>query len=402
MNIDKYKLASLAFLLLFFPLLIFALETSYPGMGDYTVDEGSRLGEYISYIAYFLIIVTVFITVFSIVRGGFLWMTAAGDPSKIKDSKEKISNAILGLIIVLGASLFLSSLNPELTEIDDDEREERREIVKEVEPPGFYLTTLSKDNISGLSTIELEERIHAPEGEERVHRIRESVRNLQDRAEGIQTVRIVNQLDRENELTGFYYALILHEDRGYQGRCQVLVNDSTNPKDFTVDGNFYSITAIQVPQEPIKSTDGEILGGVNLYSRPDFRGEEQELSVVTENNDFSFSPLKEELQRRVWSIDILRRKAGQDEGSRLIDGGKFALILSSGENWNDMKEEGGCGVFLTSRAIADLKMHHMNRCDPQTQPPIYSAYRSCSTHYMVFPLYESHIIYKYITEAEND
>lgn len=38
-----------------------------------------------------------------LVYGGFLWMTARGDTDKIEDATNTIRNAIVGLIIILGA-----------------------------------------------------------------------------------------------------------------------------------------------------------------------------------------------------------------------------------------------------------------------------------------------------------
>ncbi len=36
-----------------------------------------------------------------VIYGGFLWMTAGGDPSKVKKGKDMIIQAVIGLIIVL-------------------------------------------------------------------------------------------------------------------------------------------------------------------------------------------------------------------------------------------------------------------------------------------------------------
>ena len=38
-----------------------------------------------------------------IIYGGFLWMTAAGDEKKVDKAKKILSNAVIGLVIVLAA-----------------------------------------------------------------------------------------------------------------------------------------------------------------------------------------------------------------------------------------------------------------------------------------------------------
>lgn len=55
------------------------------------------------------------IAVIMIVVAGFQWMTALGNPTKISQAKNRISDALFGLILVLGASLLLGFVNPNLT-----------------------------------------------------------------------------------------------------------------------------------------------------------------------------------------------------------------------------------------------------------------------------------------------
>ncbi len=396
MNKKQIKLVTILslFVLFFVSISVFATatEVAYPEIGGYAPETtDSSFPVYVRYIAQFLIFLGVLLAVFSLVRGGFLWVTSAGDPAKIKDSKEKVSAAILGLIIVLGASLFLSSINPSLTDFgDEDELKEKveRSIVQDVHPPGIYL---SKIGISGTNTDDLEKMIHGEDPD--VIRVMNSIRNLQGKGDGINTIRVVNQTDRGGELIGFYYALVLHENSGFQGKCHVIVSNEKE-KDFDVShiDSFSSITLIQVADDP-PLHNNVMVGGVNLYAHPDFRGEVDELEIATVNNNFNLLPLTNTSQS-VWSVEVIRRNPEQ---RGLSEEGKFAIILSSGDTWESSEQ---CSVFLDSRAIPDLKMHHMNKCDEQTHMPIFSAYRSCATHYMVLPLYREFMIFNYISEAE--
>lgn len=44
---------------------------------------------------------------------GFLWLTAAGNTSKVSDAKSRMTNAIFGAIILLSSYLILNTINPD-------------------------------------------------------------------------------------------------------------------------------------------------------------------------------------------------------------------------------------------------------------------------------------------------
>ena len=50
----------------------------------------------------------------SIVFGGFLYATAAGDPSRESRGKDWIQNALFGVLLLAGAYLILYTINPNL------------------------------------------------------------------------------------------------------------------------------------------------------------------------------------------------------------------------------------------------------------------------------------------------
>ncbi len=320
------------------------LEVDYPQIGDIKLvsSEGEGLSEYVVYMVYFLIVLAIAITIFSLVRGGVSWLTARGDPMKIKEGKDRITGSIFGLIIILSSFTFLSSIDPTLVELEELEVVE----VEESFIPGVYLSpdqTIPKDMEDIPSDVR---RISAP------------VRNLEDFT--FSAIRIANQLDGRGEILGYYYAVVLHEFRGFRGRCVVLKNDSIEPQDFIVPEGVSSISVIRVNNDPLE------VGGMRAYARPDFNESypSQSLNLHTEN----FEPLS---IKETWSVDIA---------------GSYALILASGDSWETTGD--GCGVFLDSKPIPDLKEHHMNKCNPRKAMPFFSAYESCSTHYMVLPLFK--------------
>jgi hypothetical protein len=318
-------------------------EVDYPQIQELrpVYVEGGGFPEYIEYMVYFLIAFSAAVTIVSLVRGGMSWVTAQGDPVKIKDGRERIGGAIFGLIIILSSSLFLNSLNPQLIKMDHLEVIE----VEQPYPPGIHLSQLT----------------YIPEDEEEfgkeVFRISRANRNLEEF--NVKSIRIANHLDSSGELAGYYYAVLLHELPSFRGRCALYINDTIEPKDFQVPDGVKSVSVIQVRPTPL------VEGRVTAYVRPDFNENYPSQPLNTSSTDFS--PLS---IRGVWSIDIE---------------GKYGVILASGNSWETTAD--GCGVFLDSKPIPDLKEHHMNKCNPIHVVPFFAAYESCSTHYVVFPLF---------------
>ncbi len=57
------------------------------------------------------------LVVISLMYGGVLWMTAGGNASNISKAQDIMRNALIGLGLVLGSYLILSTINPELVEL---------------------------------------------------------------------------------------------------------------------------------------------------------------------------------------------------------------------------------------------------------------------------------------------
>jgi len=53
----------------------------------------------------------------ALVIAGFQYLTSVGDPTKMKDAKDRIISAFFGLTLLLGSWLILNQINPQLTSI---------------------------------------------------------------------------------------------------------------------------------------------------------------------------------------------------------------------------------------------------------------------------------------------
>jgi len=54
--------------------------------------------------------IAAYITVFFIIKGGFNYMTSAGSPDGMKSAKTTITNAVIGLVIVLLSAIIVNTI----------------------------------------------------------------------------------------------------------------------------------------------------------------------------------------------------------------------------------------------------------------------------------------------------
>lgn len=82
---------------------------SFPCTGDIS------LGKCVADIYTWSLTIVGIIAFVQILFAGVMIMTAAGNATKISEARKKISNAILGIIILFSSWLILNTINPNLT-----------------------------------------------------------------------------------------------------------------------------------------------------------------------------------------------------------------------------------------------------------------------------------------------
>lgn len=87
-----------------------------PGI-DQSLDQKNILGTYIPYLFNLLIGLSAVTAVVMIVIGGFQYMTTDAFQGK-QDGKNRIKNAVIGLVLVIAAYLILYTINPNLLNIN--------------------------------------------------------------------------------------------------------------------------------------------------------------------------------------------------------------------------------------------------------------------------------------------
>jgi len=165
----KKAVAFFAILFLLFGLGVFAqreLEIQYPtvpGATTPTTVEGTQLPDYVKYLFNFAIIIAGAVAFGVIVWGGVRWLTSAGDPSKLKDAKDQIFAAFLGLIILLSSYLILTTINPQLaifevSEIETAEVPPATSPTEDVSPDPLVRIKELSQTIDGVS-LELKNKV---------------------------------------------------------------------------------------------------------------------------------------------------------------------------------------------------------------------------------------------------
>jgi len=91
------------------------LEIKYPEIeGEQPEQVTTPVPEYFKYIFNFLIWISGLIALVVLVYAGFQYFTSAGNPEAMNDAKNRIGAALLGLLILFGSYLILTTINPEL------------------------------------------------------------------------------------------------------------------------------------------------------------------------------------------------------------------------------------------------------------------------------------------------
>ena len=328
------------------------LEVEYPTINEYYPQELDSDGfpAYMEYIIRFLIIGAGIVVFGTLVYGGFLWMTSAGEPLKLQKSKQRLISSVAGLVVVVSSYIWLSSINPTLVKL---QQIESIEVIDDVTAPGIYLSKTSP-----FPSDDDEESIR-----ENVRRINSSERALGSLRGEIQSIRIVNPTERNGDLI-YRYVVVLHEEENFQGKCKFYVNNQSSPSTISITDIGSDVSSVSIVRAERYGTG--VYGRAVAYDKPEFQegSNSQSLSVTTTSENFS------SLNIEPWSIDIE---------------GRYAIILASGSSWQNMND--GCAVFASSRPITTLVGHYMNRCSPYFFSEFFAAYRSCSTHYASFPLY---------------
>ncbi|MBU4466659.1 hypothetical protein KKF47_01165 [Patescibacteria group bacterium] len=107
------------------------LEIEYPNIPLAQTPNTIKtlIPEYIRYVMIFGMVFSGLIIFGSLLFAGFLYMTSSGNPAALKNSKDRMFSAFLGIIILLSSYLILNTINPSLIELKISPRASVRGVV---------------------------------------------------------------------------------------------------------------------------------------------------------------------------------------------------------------------------------------------------------------------------------
>ncbi len=105
--------------------------------GMYYIIEIPWMADYIIGVYRYSVFIGSILSVVMIMIGGIQWLTAGGDASRVTNAKNRINNAVVGLVLILGSFLVLNTINPRLTMLNplqvkvvNEERYNVREVLQ--------------------------------------------------------------------------------------------------------------------------------------------------------------------------------------------------------------------------------------------------------------------------------
>ncbi len=90
------------------------LNINYPSFGGVTPSTGMNFTDLVIWIYYGMITFATAAAFGMIIWGGIEYITSFGSLPKMDSGKEKIQNAVIGLLIILISYLILQTINPQL------------------------------------------------------------------------------------------------------------------------------------------------------------------------------------------------------------------------------------------------------------------------------------------------
>ncbi len=97
--------------------IILTPQITIPGFASGKPVTEDTLGNYFRAIYVYFISSVGAIAVAMIIFGGFRWITAAGNATKIQAAQETINSALIGVVLALTSFLILNTINPNLTRL---------------------------------------------------------------------------------------------------------------------------------------------------------------------------------------------------------------------------------------------------------------------------------------------
>ncbi len=269
--IKKFFAIIIVFILLFgLAGFVFAqgreLEVDYPEIeGEQPEETTTPVPEYFKYIFNFLIWISGLIALVVLVYAGFQYFTSAGNPEAMNDAKSRIGAALLGILILFGSYLILTTINPDLIVFH---LPRLRPIMSEL-PSGVLVckeqpkTADGNDAVVRARKITVDFKYKNPSEEQMLEWKKESDILLDDIALKCYTITTAGDIrgDFDNKVGLVYfipspptqktgrivqYGAVLYEERNYGGNSKTYAKHFDNPGVTIYDIEVKELTNFQL------------------------------------------------------------------------------------------------------------------------------------------------------------
>ncbi|MDO8743297.1 MAG: hypothetical protein Q7J30_01950 [Candidatus Azambacteria bacterium] len=120
------------------------LETGLPNIPEGPLPAGQELPAYINYLFIFGLGLITVLALGMMMYGGIQYILAAGNVAKVEDAKETITQALLGLGLLLVSYLLLRTINPDLVNLKNPDMTPTK--FKGQPPPGVDVVVWLREN----------------------------------------------------------------------------------------------------------------------------------------------------------------------------------------------------------------------------------------------------------------
>lgn len=325
------------------------LEINYPQIGNLKpVRTTFGFPEYVEYIFKFAIWGVGILVLMIIIIAGFQYLSSVENPGMKKDARDKITFALIGMLLLISSVIILEEINLELTKFS---LETESTVVL---GPGVWLCSEEVESFEPFMKGEL--ILIREEREEKMREIGEKCHKSsfqENLPEGFVPEYLYIIHPEETDPTGessIKYAAVLHEKKDHTGGC-VFADEKLRFKDFTslTVGSFRpkSVTPLILREE----AKGE---GVTLYSHRDFNEDVKE-ELAEEKGPYQETPsgtggghmagTEITNMRPCYSIKIDQGEEWIAIAYQDIPGGDISGELTGGQTLKDIRN---CEVFSKS------------------------------------------------------
>ncbi len=302
------------------------LEVPLPQIGEEpAITETPLLPTYVKYIFNFGIGIAGLIAFVVIVYGGVRYLTSAGNPTAMGDANNQIFSGLIGLVVILGSWLLLTTINPQLIIISPQLKESG--LVAQ-DTPGVYLCkdaaredcqvfTKSTPDLGALNNQKpLYVKFKNP-----------TKCKAECKPEDCDEPRCREVTDR--------YGAVFHEDKDYKDDCQVVLSDSQlnhTIRRSEIGGDGASSITI------FRQREGNGKKGATVYKHKEYNERDKEKQYQV----FSVGEYKDFKEYRFINCEGGWGRCDLDDrisSIKVVDG--YMAVLFEGANFTDH-----CEVFL--------------------------------------------------------